>query len=298
MSKNPTSGDRRPTSPNARARGQSTKSPAAAPARRPHARRLQLAAVVAVVAVVVALVLVKVTGDGGSPPTTGSAISPPAGTPVAPALLRKLRTIPVRTLAAASTAGLVTSPQAISDPALSAAGKPELLYIGAEFCPICATERWAMYVALAKFGTFSPQPGRIHSAVQDGDISTLTFYGTTYRSPYLTFTPVETTTNQPKGDYYVALLSPTPAQQRLWEAHTDQSFPWLDFGGHLELSSAQYSPTILEGLGFDTIASQIGDNHTPIGADVDAAAGALVRTICTTMSDHRPAAVCSAAGSG
>src|SRR5260370_29484940 len=34
-------------------------------------------------------------------------------------------------------------------------GKPEFLYIGAEYCPFCAAQRWAMVVALSRFGTFS-----------------------------------------------------------------------------------------------------------------------------------------------
>ena len=158
----------------------------------------------------------------------------------------------------------------ISDATLTADGKPDLLYIGAEFCPVCATERWAMYVALSKFGTFSRQPGEIHSAVRDGDIPTLTFYNSTYSSPYLTFTPVETTTNQPEGNYYVSLQTPTAAQQKLWASHTDESFPWVDFGGKMELSNAQYDPTVLEGVSFADIAKDIGNNSTVIGADIDA----------------------------
>src|SRR2546429_1005912 len=33
-------------------------------------------------------------------------------------------------------------------------GKPQLLYIGAEYCPYCAAQRWATVVALSHFGTF------------------------------------------------------------------------------------------------------------------------------------------------
>ena len=33
--------------------------------------------------------------------------------------------------------------------------KPEILYIGAEYCPFCAAERWSMIIALSRFGTFS-----------------------------------------------------------------------------------------------------------------------------------------------
>jgi Domain of unknown function (DUF929) len=176
--------------------------------------------------------------------------------------------------------------------------KPDLLYIGAEFCPICATERWAMYIALSRFGTFSPQPGQIHSAVRDGDISTLTFYKTTYTSPYLSFTPVETTTNQPDGNYYVALQSPTAAQQKLWESHTNQSFPWLDFGGKQELASAQFDPTSLGGLTSDEIAADAGNNATAIGTNIDASAKVLIQTICTSLTDNQPADVCNAVGHG
>ena len=32
--------------------------------------------------------------------------------------------------------------------------KPELLYIGAEYCPYCAASRWPLIIALSRFGTF------------------------------------------------------------------------------------------------------------------------------------------------
>lgn len=253
-----------------------------------------LGSIVVVIAIVVGLVLAKVGGLGNS---SGS-VSPAAGTPVPAALTRKLTSVPLATLAAAPTSGLEVFPKTISNPQLTSGGKPELLFIGAEFCPICATERWAMYVALSKFGTFKPAPGQIHSSVTDGDIETITFYRTTYSSPYLTFTPVETTTNQPSGGYYVTLQTPTPAQMTLWKAHTDESFPWLDFAGREELSSAQFNPQVLEGMSFDSIAGAVGNNSVVIGADIDGAAKVLIETICSTLTGNRPADVCSAVGNG
>jgi hypothetical protein len=266
-------------------------------ARRRRNQRIGLGSVVLVLVLVAVLVLTKLSG-GGNPPTAASVTSPPAGIPVPAAISGKLTSIPLSTLMAAPTSGLVTSPQAISDPKLSAAGKPDLLYIGAEFCPVCATERWAMYVALSKFGTFSPQPGRIHSAVSDGNIPTFTFYNTTYTSPYFTFTPVETTTNEPDGNYYVPLQSPTAAEQKLWVTHTNESFPWLDFGGKMELTSAQFNPGELVGQSFTGIASMVGNNSTQIGADIDGSAKVLVQTICSALTDNQPASVCSAIGHG
>jgi hypothetical protein len=279
------------------AQRQATKQQAALAARRARNRQIGIASVVMVLVIVVTLVVIKVAGGGGS--SGGSVSSPAAGTPIPTAQTAKLTSIPLSTLVAAPTTGLITSPQAIKDPKLTASGKPDLLFIGAEYCPVCATERWPMYVALAKFGTFSPQPGRIHSAVRDGDIETITFYGTKYSSPYLTFTPVETTTNEPNGNYYVTLQTPTAAQQKLWNAHSSPpTFPWLDFGGKAELTSAQYDPAQLEGVSFDNIVADIGNNSTAVGADVDASANVLIRTICSTLTTDKPAAVCSAVGHG
>ncbi len=269
---------------------------AALATRRRRQRLLGFGSIILAVVIVVVLVVVKVGGGGGS--TGASEVSPAAGTPIPAAITSKLASVPLSTLTDAPSSGITTSPGTIDDADLTADGKPDLLYVGAEFCPICATERWAMYVALSKFGTFSQQPGQIHSALRDGDISTLTFYKSTYHSPYFTFTPVETTTNQPAGDYYVSLQTPTAAQQKLWTSHTDQSFPWVDFGGKTELTSAQYDPSVLEGVSFASIAKDIGNNSTVIGADIDASAKVLVQTICSTLSGNKPASVCRAVGNG
>ena len=148
------------------AQRQATKQQAALAARRARNRQVGIASIVMVLVIVVTLVVIKVAGGGGS--SGGSVSSPAAGTPIPRAQTAKLTSIPLSTLVAAPTTGLITSPQVIKDPKLTASGKPDLLFIGAEYCPVCATERWPMYVALAKFGTFSPQPGRIRSRFETG----------------------------------------------------------------------------------------------------------------------------------
>jgi uncharacterized protein DUF929 len=276
---------------------QAAKQRAAQEARRARTRTYGILTIALVVVIVAVLVIVKVAGGGSGSGTVDQA-SPPAGTPIPAATLAKLQSVPISTLAGASTSGVVTTPQSVNDPALVADGKPELLYIGAEFCPHCAAERWPLYVALSKFGTFSPQPGRIHSANEDGDVPTLTFYGTTYSSPYLTFTPVEVTTNKPQGNGYAPLQTPTQAQLTLWEDTNGGTFPFVDIGGKKVLPSAQYLFTPLENLPFSTVAAQVGNNSTTIGANIDASAAQLITTICGSLSNHKPAAVCSAVHGG
>ena len=249
--------------------------------------------------VVAVLVIIKVTGSGsGSGSGTADQASPPAGTPIPVATLAKLESVPISTLAAAPTSGITTTPQSVNGSSLIADGKPELLYIGAEYCPHCAAERWPLYIALSKFGTFNPQPGRIHSANQDGDVPTLTFYGTTYTSPYLTFKPVEVYTNKLQGNGYAPLQTPTQAQLTLWQNANGGSFPFVDFGGKKVLPSAQYLFTPLENLPFSAVAAQVGNNSTAIGADIDASAAQLITTICGSLSNEQPSAVCSAVHGG
>ena len=276
---------------------QAAKQQAAQEARRTRNRTYGIVAIALVVVLVAVLVIVKVAG-GGSGPGTVDQSSPPAGTPIPAATLAKLQSVPVSTLTAAPTSGVVSTPQAVSGSALTADGKPELLYIGAEFCPHCAAERWPLYIALSKFGTFSPQPGRIHSANQDGNVPTFTFYGTTYSSPYFTFVPVEVYTNKPQGNGYTTLQQPTQAQATLWQKTNGGSFPFVDFGGKQALLSAQYLYTPLQNLPFSDVAAQVGNNSTQIGANIDASAAQLIKAICGSLSRNEPANVCNAVQGG
>ncbi len=51
-------------------------------------------------------------------------------------------------------------------------GKPSVIYIGATTCPYCGENRWAMALALARFGSFS-KLYKGYSALQDGDVPTI-----------------------------------------------------------------------------------------------------------------------------
>ncbi len=266
----------------------------ASAARQARRRRNRFAsvAVTGVVAIVAVVVIVGLSSANSGKPTPR--------TPVPADVAAHLTSVAVNDLVAASAkagSGLSAAVQLNDPPAPGA--KPLMLFIGAEFCPICATERWPMVVALSQFGTF----GNLHqtrSAVRDGNIATLSFYGSTYTSPYLTFTPVETTTNVPKGSYYQLLQTPTNAQQALWSYVLEKqlgangvSFPFVDLNGKYVINTAQYSPSDLSGQNFTQIANDVGNNDTTIGADIDASAAALTKYICV-MTGDKPATVCNA----
>jgi hypothetical protein len=240
---------------------------------------------------VVVLVVAVLVGVGLS--SQGAKAAP--RTPLPPATAQALQSVPVGSLVAASSqvTGLQPATE-LSGPALTSAGKPELVYIGAEFCPVCAAQRWALVVALSQFGTFTNLQ-QTSSAARDGGVPTLSFYGSSYSSPYLTFTPVETTTNQPKGNYYTPLETPTPAQQALWSSTLggNLTFPFIDIGGKYLLTTSQFPVSSLQGHSFNDIATSVGHNNTSVGAAIDSSAASLVKYICATTG-QKPSATCQA----
>jgi hypothetical protein len=130
-------------------------------------RRLWLAggSIVAVIAVVVAFVLASSTG-GSSGSTSGSTAAPPTGSALT-SVVGQLTSVPAATLDQVGAGQTQANPTSITGAALTSGGKPEVLYIGAEYCPYCAAERWALIVALSRFGTFSGL-APIRSAAKDG----------------------------------------------------------------------------------------------------------------------------------
>ena len=288
----------RPGAPGKGGKPSTSRGPSASAARQTRRRRNQWAAIA--VGAVVALVAV-VVAIGASTGGSGSKFTP--RTAASAALVSHLATVPTSTLAGAlpaveASSNPLTPALSLTGAPLRANGKPEVLFIGAEYCPICATERWALVTALSKFGTFTDL-GQIRSANRDGDIATLDFYASHYSSPYLTFTPVEVDTNQPTGpSSYKPLQTLTAAQQSLWESTLakfgqSRGFPFIDIGGKYFFYTSQINPSTLSGLNWTQISNDVGNNNSPIGAAIDASSGALVKYLCG-ITGGKPAATCSA----
>ena len=63
-----------------------------------------------------------------------------------------------------------TAPTSLQgQPPLTDHGLPAVVYVGAEFCPYCAVQRWALLVAFSRFGTFSNLGQIIGSSSTDVD---------------------------------------------------------------------------------------------------------------------------------
>ncbi|MGH3276416.1 MAG: DUF929 family protein [Streptosporangiaceae bacterium] len=266
-----------------------------AAARRAETRRRFLlagGAVAVVIAVVVTLVIVKVSSSGSASTASGGTV----GTLLPAGVQKNVTTVPDSALTSVGTGsvlGFNRNPvTTISGPTLTSASKPEMLYIGAEFCPYCAAMRWSMAVALSKFGTLSPLHG-IHSSATDTDPSTptLTFYKSSYASKYLTFTPVENETIS-----HAPLQSTTAAQQAIWVKYSPPNqlgYPFIDFGNKYLINGPIFDPAVLAGLSWQQVSQQMRDPSSKVAQGVLGAANYITAIICKITS-NAPASVCSA----
>ena len=252
-------------------------------------RRLLLAggSVAVVVLLVVAFVVVKLNQSPAAPQAAQTDARVAA----------EVASVPAGTLNAVGT-GTSTGLKPLSGAAeLTADGKPEVLYIGGEFCPWCAAERWALATALGRFGTLSGV-SFIHSSPTDGDIPTLTFYKSSYTSKYLTFTPVEWfgEADDPSTPFgHVYLQQPTAQEAALFARYANGSIPFVDIANRYVLPQTQYSPQDISGLTWAQIATAMQDPSSHVATDIDGAANTLTAAMCT-LTHGQPGSVCTSAG--
>ena len=173
-------------------------------------------------------------------------------------------------------------------PLAGATGKPEVLYIGAEYCPYCAAERWPLIIALSRFGTFSG----LHTTSSSStdvypDTPTFSFHGATYTSDFIDFRAIEETDRDQKP-----LETPSAAEQAVYGKYGSGSIPFVDFGNRYVLNAATYSPDLLGGQSWQPIADELRDPSTPQARAVVGSSNLITAAICKTTGD-RPAAVCS-----
>jgi hypothetical protein len=259
-------------------------------------RRVLLAsgAILAVIAIVVTFLVIALNTKKTAPSPTAD--NGPTGTALAK-VVSDTTNVSAGTLEAVGAGNVTGPPAAVSGTLLTSSGKPVVLYIGAEFCPYCALQQWGLVVALSRFGTFSGLR-TVHSSNTDiyPNTATWTFYGSSYTSRYLTFTPVELASNVPDANApmgYVPLQSPTAGQQALLNKYDPKlSIPFTDIGNKYVISGASASPQVLAGKNWAQIASSLHDPSNPVAQAVDGTANYITAAICK-LTNNRPATVCT-----
>jgi hypothetical protein len=249
-----------------------------------------IGAVVAIVAVMVGYGVFNRAKTPDTPNATGTS-----------AVIDDVTSVPASTLDAVGAEGVSTVPTAMppSTPAYTVGGKPAILYVGAEYCPYCAAERWALTIALSRFGSFDGL-GLTTSSSTDiyPSTRTLSFYGSTFHSDLISFEGVETAGNElnAAGTSYEALETLTPEQQQLFQAYSGSgSIPFLLIGNLYVQSGASFQPDVLQGKSWEEIATALQDPTSEIAKEVLASANVTTAAICE-LTGGEPANVCTSPG--
>ncbi len=181
-------------------------------------------------------------------------------------------------------------PTSISAPALESGGKPEILYIGAEYCPYCAITRWGMIIALMRFGNFY----NLHYMASNAsdvfpNTPTFTFYNSTYTSNYIVFVSVETTTRS----RFQNLQEPTPLENSIFSKYNPGGgIPFVDFANESIQLGAPLDPEIVAGYTWNGILSNLTDTNSSISQSIVGSADVFTAEICKITNDT-PESVCS-----
>jgi Domain of unknown function (DUF929) len=251
-----------------------------------------------VLILVVALVVVKLTQG----PTTV------AGTPAATApsaVVSAVAGLPEADFEAAGGAPPAPGPALTNGPAIEAGGRPEVVFVGAEFSPYSAAASWAVVASLSRFGSFS-RLGAASSSAQEVFPRTpgLSFAGALYHSDHVSLSAVERygdalSAMAPAG--YPALGTPSSSVETLVRRYAATSdggpaLPFVDVAGRVISvgSGIGFSPGLLQGQSMEQVAGALGDPGSSEGAPVLAVANELTAAVCAADGDQ-PESVCRSA---
>ncbi|MGD1011786.1 MAG: DUF929 family protein [Acidimicrobiales bacterium] len=270
---------------------------------------------VLVVLAVLVIVLISVTGNKT---TTKPGLGD--GMKIAPAaVVNAIKNVSPATFAAAGSATNSTYGPFPNEftyikklSGLTAGGKPEIVYVGANWCPYCAGTRWPLAVALSRFGTFTGLHITASSSTDSyPSTPTLSFYGSTYTSPYITFSYGELCTNVASSSDSVAVrecngylplqhLSKTAA--KIFDKYDappcvptstdDGSFPFIDFGNKAFECGAFINPAILGGFTQLQVAQSLSNPLASPAQTILVGANFYSAVICSLTGDQ-PKSVCT-----
>jgi len=204
--------------------------------------------------------------------------------------------VPNSTLEAVGLPSIVAVPTKIIPSLFTVATNGVVSYVGAEYCPYCAIQRWALLVALSKFGSFTNLDSRVLSSSTDAypGLASWRFIGAKYTSAYFTFDPTElsSSTSSASGGYQ-PLERMTAAQQRAFNKYNPQAeLPFVDIGNHYITLGASASPSVLEGLTLGQIGGDLSNPKSTVAQAIDGTANYLIAALCTMVQGNTPP-ICS-----
>ncbi|HVX45520.1 MAG TPA: DUF929 family protein [Mycobacteriales bacterium] len=243
-----------------------------------------------VIVLVVALVLVKTLGGSGGDKKITADASKQAITAVS--------TLPAATLDKVGAGSYTYEKdkvglQAVSGTPMKVTGdKPTIVYLGAEFCPYCAAQRWPLTIALSRFGKFT---GLKTTTSAGNDVHpntpTFTYLDAKYTSDYIAFQSRELSDRSGNK-----LQDPTSEQEGIFKKYNPAgNIPFVYYAGKYFSVGASLDQGSMDGKDIGDVTKALKDPNDDISQAIDGTANVMTAGICQATGG-KPGSVCNAPG--
>jgi hypothetical protein len=196
----------------------------------------------------------------------------------------------------------VNIPASYKAATLTSNGLPEIGYVGAEYCPYCALQRWSLIIGLSRFGTWS-NLHLIRSSVYETGLASLPTFtfadGAKLSSPYVAFVARELQSNvsiNHNGPPYATLQSLPPTLATAFTTiDTSVGYPFMDYGGKTtQVGSQALSSHVaaLQGLNWTQVANDLRNPTSTVAQEVLGGANYATAATCMLTNDQ-PASACN-----
>ena len=159
-------------------------------------------------------------------------------------------------------------------------GKLFVFFMGAEYCPYCAAERWAIVRALQKFGQWS-NLNQTMSAARDEQFLNLPTYDFTqasYTSAHIEFVARET-----KDREFKPLQKLLKTEEKLVHKYDpNKEIPFLLIGGRFAQVGSGFTPKIFIGHTFRQTETELKKPESEIRKTIDEEASVIAALLCVS----------------
>jgi hypothetical protein len=158
------------------------------------------------------------------------------------------------------------------------AGKIYVFFMGAEYCPYSAAERWAIVRALQKFGQWEGLRQTMSAARDEPflNLPTYDFTKASYNSPHIEFASRET-----KDREFKPLQKLLKTEEKfVRKFNSDKEIPFLLIGGRFMQLGSGFTPKIFIGHTFRQTETELKKIDSEIRKTIDDEANIISALLC------------------
>lgn len=168
----------------------------------------------------------------------------------------------------------------VSKDTMRRGGKLYVFFMGAEYCPYSAAERWAIVRALQKFGQWDGLKQTMSAARDEPflNLPTYDFTSATYTSPHIEFYSRET-----KDREFKPLQKLLKSEEKLVRKfNPEKDIPFLLIGGRFVQIGAGFTPKIFIGHTFRQTETELKKIESEIRKTIDNEASIISALMCVS----------------